>query len=423
MSAASTTTQRLRSPRSRAGSTVATALAAIAERDPELNAFITVCERVRGAQGVPLAVKDIFDTAGIRTTYGSRIYRNNVPECTAEAVLRLQQAGYVVVGKTNMHEFAYGMTGENPHYGPVRNPHDATRMAGGSSGGSATAVAAGMAELGLGTDTGGSIRIPAAMCGVVGFKPSFGAVSVKGCFPLAPSFDHVGVLAPDVERCEHAFSMLTSERVSPDPVQLRALRVGVPEQFVSVCAPGVEAAFRAALIPFSRCTAVDFLAPDSFDNAPMLYPESLAVHRRTFPARAADYGDDVAARLERGFAFSAVEYLRCRDQLAQFCARCEAALEGIDLLALPTLPIVAPPLGTRTVRLAGQEYELRELLARNTRIFNCLGWPALAIPCGTAEHSMPASLTLIGAPGRDALVLAAGVALMAHLAAPDGGTR
>lgn len=402
--------------RSPTGTRLESAFAATAERGTELNAFITVCEAAPNATGVPLAVKDIFDTAGIRTTYGSRIYQDQIPSQSAEAVLRLQRSGYVIVGKTNMHEFAYGMTGENPHYGPVRNPHDPTRMAGGSSGGSAAAVAAGMAELGLGTDTGGSIRIPAAMCGVVGFKPSFGAISVKGCFPLAPSFDHVGVLARAVEPCAHAFSALTGKPLAMSPAEVDAVRIGVLEPFASECAPGVEASFRAAVSMFPHRRAVDFLTPESFDNAPMLYPESLAVHRRSFPARAVEYGHDVAARLQRGFDFSAVAYLACRERLKEFRTRCERSLGEFDVLALPTLPIVAPLLGSKTVTIAGRSCELREILARNNRIFNCLGWPALAIPCGDAECGMPASLTLVGAPGSDAFVLAVGATLLDQLA-------
>ncbi|HEV8248375.1 MAG TPA: amidase, partial [Gaiellaceae bacterium] len=160
------------------------------------------------AAGIPLAVKDLFDTAGLVTTYGSAIFRDHVPERTAEAVTRLEAAGYANVGKTNLHEFAYGITSENPHFGTVPNPLAPGRIAGGSSGGNAAALALGLADLALGSDSGGSVRIPAACCGVVGFKPSFDLVPTDGCFPLAPSYDHVGPMARTVEACEEAMRIL-----------------------------------------------------------------------------------------------------------------------------------------------------------------------------------------------------------------------
>src|SRR5439155_2980894 len=168
--------------------------------------------------GIGLAVKDLFDTAGLVTTYGSILFADHVPHRTAEAVRRLEQGGYGVVGKTNLHEFAYGVTSENPHFGTVPSPLAPGRIAGGSSGGSAAALAAGLADAALGTDTGGSIRIPAACCGIVGFKPTFGLVPLEGCFPLAPSFDHAGPMARSVDECSRMLEHLAPGFESREPV-------------------------------------------------------------------------------------------------------------------------------------------------------------------------------------------------------------
>src|SRR6476661_2210920 len=186
--------------------------------------FITELEP---GDGVRLAVKDLFDTAGIRTTYGSAVFAEHVPARSAEAVLRLEAAGYANVGKTNLHEFAYGITSENPHFGSVPNPIAPDRIAGGSSGGSAAALAAGLVEAALGTDTGGSIRIPAACCGIVGFKPTFDLVSTRGCFPLAPTFDHVGPMACTVEACTEMMRWLAPGFTAHVPSSTGNLRVGI----------------------------------------------------------------------------------------------------------------------------------------------------------------------------------------------------
>jgi aspartyl-tRNA(Asn)/glutamyl-tRNA(Gln) amidotransferase subunit A len=392
-------------------SSVERALAAIDARDAEVNAFLTVCREAASETGIPLAVKDVFDTAGLRTTYGSSIYRDHVPERTAESVARLERAGYVVMGKTNLHEFAYGISSENPHFGPVRNPLDTARMAGGSSGGSAAALAAGMCDAALGSDTGGSIRIPAACCGVVGFKPTYGAVPTGGLFPLAPSFDHAGPMARTVRECAEAFAALTG-RALPPPVDLNGVRIGVLEPFFAPCAPGVERVARETIALLPRVAAADFPPPDAFDSSPMFLPEAAASHRATFPARSAEYGSDVAHRLARGWQVAAVDYLACREALSAFGERALAAFGSWDLLVTPTLPCVAPILGASRIEIGGSSFSTRDLLTRNTRPFNNLGWPVLALPCGSAaEHGLPASLSLIGRPGQDELVLAAGIAL------------
>ncbi|MBA2565113.1 MAG: amidase [Gemmatimonadetes bacterium] len=406
-------------PPSETSSRTARALAAIAARNSELNAFLAIRPEAASEEGIPLGVKDIFDTAGLVTTYGSCLYRDHLPVTSAEAVLRLQGAGYVLIGKTNLHEFAYGITSENPHFGAVRNPRDPSRMAGGSSGGSAAALAAGLCDAALGSDTGGSIRIPAAFCGVVGFKPTYGVVPTQGLFPLAPSFDHAGPMARDVKGCAAAFAVLADQEVA-SPADPAMLRVGSAEAFFEVCAPGVGRACRRALRGMGPVLPVSFPSPDAFSTAPMFLSEAAALHRATFPSRAAEYGPDVAGLLRRGLAVPAVDYLACREELQRFRARAAGVFAHVDLLAVPTVPCVAPLLGTASIDVGGRRFSTRDLLTRNTRPFANLGWPALALPCGIAEDGLPASLSLVGPPGGDARVLAAGLALEALLAAEPG---
>jgi aspartyl-tRNA(Asn)/glutamyl-tRNA(Gln) amidotransferase subunit A len=395
------------------------ALSRIAEANGDLNAFLTVIET--RAEGISLAVKDLFDTAGIETTYGSQIYRGHVPKRSAEAVQRLEAAGYVVVGKTNLDEFAYGVTSENPHFGAVRNPLDPERSAGGSSGGSGAALAAGMCDVALGTDTGGSIRIPAACCGVVGFKPTYGAVSMHGIFPLSPSFDHAGPMARTAGECADAFAALAGRPVDRE-LDLASLRIGVAESYFDPCAPGVEGAVRGALELVPDAKALDFPPPDEFDNTPMFFAECSAVHRKTFPSRASEYGEDAAGRLRRGLQIKAVDYLACREERSGYRAACLRALEGFDLLVTPTMPIVAPWLRAANVELGGLSWTTRDLVSRNTRPFNSLGWPVVAVPCAPAEDGLPASLSLAGRPGEDALVLGAAMALEKRLRSAGVGS-
>src|SRR5437868_9892379 len=247
------------------------------------------------APGIRLAVKDLFDTAGLVTTYGSIVFAEHVPARTAEVVARLEAAGYADVGKTNLHEFAYGVTSENPHFGTVPNPLAPGRIAGGSSGGSAAALSAGLAEAALGTDSGGSIRIPAACCGIVGFKPSFGLVPLDGCFPLAPSFDHAGPMARDVVECVRMMEALVPgfERLE---VKLGDLSVGVA--WLGHADPLVRARVEeaAALFPNRRDLVLEL--PDRERWGALFRREALESHAGLFPERAEDYGDDVRESLE-----------------------------------------------------------------------------------------------------------------------------
>ena len=348
-------------------------------------------------EGIRLAVKDLFDTAGLTTTYGSIVYADQVPATTAEAVSRLERAGYANVGKTNLHEFAYGITSVNPHYGTVPNPAFPGRMAGGSSGGSAAALAGGLADAAIGTDSGGSIRIPAACCGIAGFKPSYGLVSLEGCFPLAPSFDHAGPMARTVGGCAEMLRVLAD---GFEPLALESLEeVQVGVAWLEHADPLVHTRVREAAELFPRRRELDFPFPEELSVVFMR--EVADVHRDLFAEFKDSYGDNVRTKVERCLEVTDRAYESGLQARAEYAERAHAALDGVDLLLTPTLGFVAPPLPV-------DDLEIRKRTIRLTIPFNALGWPTLALPCGPAEDGLPASLQIAGPPGSDALVLAAG---------------
>jgi aspartyl-tRNA(Asn)/glutamyl-tRNA(Gln) amidotransferase subunit A len=322
-----------------------------------------------------------------------------VPTRTAEAVSRLEAAGYANVGKTNLHEFAFGTTSENEHFGPVPNPRHPGRIAGGSSGGSAAALAAGLADAAVGTDSGGSIRIPAACCGVVGFKPTWGLVPLDGCFPLAPSFDHAGPMARDVETCAWMLAVL-APGFEPRRVELEEVEVGIgwTEEADALVGERVEQA--AALFPRRR--RLELPRPegvyDSFNR------EVADVHRELFAEHADEYGETVRRKVERCLELTDTEYARAVEARERYRERLAEAAAGVDLLLTPTLECVAPP-------APADELALRGRLTRLTFPLNAVGWPAAALPCGPAEDGLPASAQLTAPQGRDALVLGAAAAL------------
>jgi aspartyl-tRNA(Asn)/glutamyl-tRNA(Gln) amidotransferase subunit A len=351
--------------------------------------------------GIRLAVKDLFDTAGLETTYGSPIFAGHVPAATASAVLLLEQAGYANVGKANLHEFAYGTTSENPHFGDVPNPRFPGRVAGGSSGGSAAALAAGLADAALGTDSAGSIRIPAACCGVVGHKPTHGLVTLDGCWPLAASFDTAGPLAHDVEGCERMLSVLAPNFEPTALASLEEVEVGVA--WTELADPLVRERVEEAASRFPRRRRVELpLVPD--ETYALFKREVADVHRELFAENADLYGEDVRIKVEGCLLVRDTEVERALRLRIEYGERMDEALDGLDLLLTPTLPIVAPRLGRGGVG----DFDVRETLIRFTYPFSALGWPALAVPCGPAEDGLPASLQIAGRAGGDALVLAAG---------------
>jgi aspartyl-tRNA(Asn)/glutamyl-tRNA(Gln) amidotransferase subunit A len=355
----------------------------------------------RPQEGIALAVKDLFDTEGLTTTYGSALFADHVPTATAEAVSLLEGAGYANVGKTNLHEFAYGITCENPHFGTVPNPLREGRIAGGSSGGSAAALAAGLADAALGSDSGGSIRVPAACCGIVGFKPTYGLVSLEGCFPLAPSWDHAGPMARTVGECSAMMEVLAPGYASVE-VGLEDVAVGIA--WLDEADPLVRRRIEETARRFPHLRDVDFPVPTRI--FPGFMAEVAEVHRELFTENRDLYGDDVAQKIEDCLAVSDERRAESARNREAYREAAEASLGDLDLLIVPTLPFVAPEVG------ATWNEPVRSRMTRCTRAFNDLGWPALALPCGPAEEDLPASLQLVGRPGDDALVLGAGVSLL-----------
>ena len=374
-----------------------------------MSIFLAEPERV--GEGVRLAVKDLFDTAGLRTSYGSSLFADHVPQRTAESVARLEAAGYVNVGKTNLHEFAYGIASYNPHFGDVPNPLAPGRSAGGSSAGSGAALAAGLADAALGSDSGGSIRIPAACCGVVGFKPSRGLVSLEGCFPLARGFDHAGPMGRDVETCARMLEALAPRFESTELDSLEDVEVGIA--WLDQAEPLVRTRVQVAAELFPRRRSVAFPLPDGVGVVFMR--EVAESHRALFPAHANAYGDNVRAKLERCVRVTDAEFEAALRRLEEYRQRAAEAIEGVDLLVTPTLAFVAPP----AVR---DDREIRDAVIRFTFPFNALGWPALALPCGPAEQGLPASVQLVAPSGEDARVIGAGLLLERGLANAASGT-
>jgi aspartyl-tRNA(Asn)/glutamyl-tRNA(Gln) amidotransferase subunit A len=359
----------------------------VLEAHGELNAFITVCaeqalERARGGvggplAGVPLLVKDVFDTAGIRTTAGSRIYAERVPDASAPAVLALEAAGAIVIGKTGCDEFAWGVTGQNAIYGDVRNPRHPGCITGGSSSGNAAALAAGIAPLALGSDTGGSLRMPAACCDVVGMKPRLGALPTNGMFPLCPSFDTPGPMARTVADCARCYEVIAGAPLRDrDP---RSLRVGALTAMPAL-APGGPAADRdERALAFSaqleelalRCEEVALPVPEA-DVWPVFYGEAAATHRATFPARRDEYGPIIRAKLDNAQQVSAQALQAGRQALAAWRATAQQEPD-VDVIVCPTLGVDEIPAADV------DELEIRVPFSAYTRAFSFLGWPAIAI--------------------------------------------
>jgi aspartyl-tRNA(Asn)/glutamyl-tRNA(Gln) amidotransferase subunit A len=356
--------------------------------------------------GEPVAVKDLLDTAGLTTTYGSALFAEHVPAVSAQAVQLIEAAGYSVAGKTNLHEFAYGISSQNPHYGTVPNPAAPGRLAGGSSGGSAAAIAAGDVELALGSDSAGSIRIPAAWCGCVGFKPTYGLVSAEGCFPLAPSYDVVGPMASSVEGCERLLRALAPGFEPAKLESLEELEVGVA--WLDEAEPLVRERVAEAAALFPRRREIE-LALGPTDRSDFMR-EAADVHRPLFPGNEELYGDNVRGKIERALAVGDADAAAAERERAEYRELVADAFSGLDLLVTPALAFVAPPADIDELEMRGRGTLL-------TYPFSSLGWPALALPCGPAEDGLPASIQLAAPAGADARVLAAGRLLAAALAA------
>jgi aspartyl-tRNA(Asn)/glutamyl-tRNA(Gln) amidotransferase subunit A len=414
-------------------------LGRIDQLNPELNAYITVTRDLALAQakkaeaelfgprgrkgrrdlgplhGIPVSLKDNICTAGIRTTAGSKILEGFLPQRDARLVAMLKEAGAVIVGKTNLHEFAYGATTNNPHYGPARNPWDTSRIPGGSSGGSAAAVAAGLCYASVGTDTGGSIRIPAALCGVAGLKPTLHHVSVDGIIPLSTSLDTAGPLARSASDAAIVLRAIAGPGIFPagpwSPRKVlskpRKIRLGLPKEFFfDVISPEVQFAFDGAVKNLRRLGAqikeisIPSLSTTEDAGNQIAWPEATHFHEQSgwFPQRAAEYGEDVRGRLEMGGKISATVYLEGLALRERFIHELSAKMRqaGVDALVVPTTPIPAPLVGQETVRIAEKDYLARALLLRLNRPANLAGVPAISIPCGFTASNLPIGLQFIG---------------------------
>jgi aspartyl-tRNA(Asn)/glutamyl-tRNA(Gln) amidotransferase subunit A len=381
--------------------------------------------------GVPVALKDLYDVSGVPTTAGSKIYAERMPDEDASSVARLRKAGAIILGKANLHELAYGATNEDSFFGPTRNCWDLDRIPGGSSGGSAAAVAAELCAAATGSDTGGSIRIPAALCGVVGIKPSYGRISCHGISPLSWSMDHPGPLTRSVNDAAVMLGAMAGydprdpasvDRPVPDfTVELRdgveGLRIAVDLKWaLSQSDSEVRNAFEAALSVLEglRAEVVEVSLsriPEATSAAlTILASEAGAVHEEFLQSRPQDFGDNVRARLERGFQIRGIDYGRAR-RIGQWLERdLETVFETVDLIVTPTCSITAPKFGQEAVLVHGEETPVMTALTQFTRVFNLTGTPAITVPCGFSSQGLPIGLQMVGALWNEAIMLRAAYA-------------
>ena len=364
--------------------------------------------------GVPIAVKDLFATRGMRTTAGSRILRDWVPARDAAAVAQLRAAGAIIFGKTNLHEFAYGVSTANPWWGVARNPHDPTRSPGGSSGGSAIAVVAGLCAGALGSDTGGSIRVPASLCGCVGLKPTFGAIPLDGTIPLGWSLDHAGPLARTVADAGLLLDVLTGVDAgrAARRASTRGLRVGVLKgPMVEKVQPHVSHQVDAAAAGLRRwglrvrSVTVPEMEWTVATQLVTLRAEASAVHSRWIRTRPRAYGADVRIRLQLGALVAGADYVLAQRVRGRLRAALGRVFQDVDVLLLPTTPITAPVIGDRTVRWRSGEEPVDGALVRLTAPFNLTGLPALSVPFGRAG-GLPVGLQVVGQSMDEARLLA-----------------
>ncbi len=407
----------------------------IHQLQPKLNSFITITEQegrraateaeaeirkghYRGPlHGIPISIKDLFATRGVRTTAGSKVLGNWVPDYDATAVARLHQAGMVMVGKTNMHEFAYGVTNDNPHYGPARNPWDATRVPGGSSGGSGAAVASSQCIASLGSDSGGSIRIPSAVCGVVGLKPTYARVSRHGAIPLAWSLDHVGPLTKTVEDA----AIMLAAIAGPDPKDptassrplsdyrqemqgsIHGLRLGVPRQYFSEHVdPEIQKLVSAAIRQLESLgtTPVEVDIPDleicSAMEAHITLAEATSYHEPYLKKQADDYGPGVHTNLEAGTYLLATDYVKSQRARTLLQHNFNEAFKRADVIVSPTLPAFPPLVGEVVVQSGDLQEHVIDAFLRFNIPYDLTGFPAISIPCGFSASGLPVGLQIAG---------------------------
>ncbi len=424
---------------------------------PELNAYITflkdeakekakIVEKeimARGPKnllhGIPIALKDLFFTKGILTSAGSEFLSNFKPDYDSTITDRLNKAGTILMGKTNLHEWAFGPTNEDSYYGATRNPWDSTRITGGSSGGSAIVVATGMAYLAMGTDTGGSIRIPAAMCGIVGFKPTYGLASSYGVIPLSFTLDHPGPMARsvyDIGLAMDAISGYDSKDPCPgkykgkkidfskglDEIEdLKGIRIGIPMNFYfDKVDYEIEKLVKIAISNLEKIGAtIENIEIPYLDRVPeissiIMYPEVASHHKERLERYPDGYKKDVKARLEQGIKYRATEYILALQEREKISNAWDKIMSGVDVVVAPTVPIAAYKIGTKEIITRGKEESAREMCVRHTRFANVTGCPALSIPCGLTTEGLPAGIMIMGANYNDNMVLKIGYAYEKH---------
>ena len=417
-------------------------LAQIEKLNPTLNAFITVTPesaltearaaeaeiqrgRWRGPlHGIPIALKDLFDTAGVRTTAGSAVFKDRVPTEDAEVVRRLKAAGAVVLGKTNMHEFAFGGSSLVTYFGGVHNPWERAHIAGGSSGGSAAAVAGRLCYAALGSDTAGSIRQPAAYCGIVGLKPTYGLVSTRGVIPLSWSLDHVGPLARTVGDTALMLQVIAGydpEDTASTPMKVpdytaalrtpaATLRLGVAREFFfENLDPEIEGAMNQALAVLEKLTAgikdvaISASTQEQLRSTVRL-AEAYAYHAKMMATSPEQYQPETLARLRPGVDIDTATYIQARRELAHTRRTIGQIFQTVDALVTPTSPILPPAIAEFTGdRNGSSDFVIRNI--RNTSPFDIYGWPTISVPCGFSASGLPIGLQISGALGQDAIVL------------------
>jgi aspartyl-tRNA(Asn)/glutamyl-tRNA(Gln) amidotransferase subunit A len=412
----------------------------IAAINPTLNAFITLTaesalsdaqtateavmrgDKLGPLHGIPLALKDLFDVRGVVTTAGSPLMKDNLAHRDAFVVTRLREAGAILLGKLNLHEWALGVTNINPHFGPARNPHNAAYITGGSSGGSGAALAAGLCLGSLGSDTGGSIRIPASLCGVVGLKPTYGRVSTRGVVPLARTLDHVGPMGRCVDDVallwqvisgydrDDAYSDADAQFIIPNSDFRKhpsEIRIGVPdESFFADLHPETEAAIRAAIDVMKNlgfglhAVTLPGFAVSEQASGKILLADAAAYHQEHIERHADQIGEDVLTRLKWGLEVTGVEYANARHTQIEWRRKMDVLFEAIDALVLPATPFPATPIeGSDPLQLSQGN------LTRFTRMFNLTGNPALGLPCGLTSAQLPIGLQFVGPRGHEAKLL------------------
>ncbi|CAG7636540.1 amidase [Paenibacillus allorhizosphaerae] len=413
--------------------------------DPTLRSFITVCEETareaarkadgqwtRGHEpgmlhGIPIAIKDLICTAGTRATAGSKILEGFVPDEHAALWQRLEQAGALLLGKLNMYEFGWGATSENPHYGACLNPWDVTRSAGGSSGGCAAAVAADLTPVTVGSDTGGSVRVPSACCGVYGLKPTYGVVSMYGVLPMAPTLDHVGPMARSVRDLALMMNVLSGYdprdpnsvqtnaqdymRCLDEPVNGGSIAIG-PDSFLRDTEPEIIARLLQAVdvlqqsgAALRECGPIPELQEGSYAMNVIAKSESLLFHDKWLNDSQSPYSEDVRRRMESGRKYSGLDYVSSDQVRKRLRRSMEQTFEHIDVMITPTMPVTTPLLGQSNMSAGSKSVPRHGNFNRFTNIFNLVGFPALSVPCGLSSGGLPIGIQLIAAPLQEAKLL------------------